>query len=278
MKVLRVLNNNVVLAARADGGPVVLTGKGLGFNTRPGDEVDPRAVRRTFVPDESRDADTVARMVADVPADFVDLAADLLAGHDVPASTVIALADHLNVAVRRNAADPSAAAQPNPLAAEVSHLYPQELATARELLARANGWITQRGERPLPAAEETAIALHLVGTGFQGGNLAATYQMTGVFSQLFDVIDAAYGTRIDRDGLSAARFITHMRYFFVRVDKGEQLDEGMGVLGDSLAETHLKAISCADRLAAVLELRLNTQLTADERAYLALHVVRLTAK
>ncbi|MFV0451801.1 MAG: CAT RNA binding domain-containing protein, partial [Propioniciclava sp.] len=36
MKVLRVLNNNVVLALDDNGGEVILTGRGLGHDARPG--------------------------------------------------------------------------------------------------------------------------------------------------------------------------------------------------------------------------------------------------
>ncbi|MGV0348125.1 MULTISPECIES: CAT RNA binding domain-containing protein [Corynebacterium] len=39
MKIVRVLNNNVVLATRDDGGEVVLTGGGVGFGMKAGQRV-----------------------------------------------------------------------------------------------------------------------------------------------------------------------------------------------------------------------------------------------
>lgn len=36
MEILRVFNNNVVLAKGGDGGEVILTGRGLGFQAKPG--------------------------------------------------------------------------------------------------------------------------------------------------------------------------------------------------------------------------------------------------
>ena len=38
--------------------------------------------------------------------------------------------------------------------------------------------------------------------------------MTGVFTQLFEVLEQAYGRPFDRETVNAARFITHLRYFF----------------------------------------------------------------
>ena len=40
MEILRVFNNNVVLAKGGDGGEVILTGRGLGFQAKPGQTVE----------------------------------------------------------------------------------------------------------------------------------------------------------------------------------------------------------------------------------------------
>ena len=40
------------------------------------------------------------------------------------------------------------------------------------------------------------IALHLVNAGFATGDLSFTYQMTGVFTQLFEVLEQAYGQAV----------------------------------------------------------------------------------
>ena len=40
MEILRVFNNKVVLAKGGDGGEVILTGRGLGFQAKPGQTVD----------------------------------------------------------------------------------------------------------------------------------------------------------------------------------------------------------------------------------------------
>ena len=54
MEILRVFNNNVVLAKGGDGGEVILTGRGLGFQAKPGQTVDESKVVRTFVPLDGR--------------------------------------------------------------------------------------------------------------------------------------------------------------------------------------------------------------------------------
>lgn len=131
------------------------------------------------------------------------------------------------------------------------------------MLTQANEWLRAKAIAPLPDSEATAIAMHLVNAGFRGGDLTQTYRMTGLFSQLFDVIDSALDITIDRNSVNAARFITHMRYFFVRVAQHKQFNEGMGVLRGSLELSHPEAVLCADRLRGVLELCLETELKDD---------------
>lgn len=46
-----------------------------------------------------------------------------------------------------------------------------------------------------------------------------------------------YGRSFDRDSVSAGRFIIHLRYFFIRLRKGEQLAEGHYVRNDPDART-----------------------------------------
>lgn len=274
MEVLRVFNNNVVLARTDTGGEVIVTGRGLGFQAKPGQGVDEAKVVRVFVPDDGRDADNFGALVAAIPPEHLLLADQALetARTDmaVPLSstTVVGLADHLSFAIKRLRQGIDIE---YPLRAEVAHLYPDELRIAQRILDHVNA----RLDRPLPEAEAVPIALHLVNAGFASGDLSFTYQMTGVFTQLFEVLEQAYGRPFDRNTINAARFITHLRYFFVRAHTGRQLDEGATRLSTAIREAYPEAFGTALKLQAVLELRLGEPLTEDEVTYLTLHVARM---
>ena len=64
MEILRVFNNNLVLALDEHGRDVILTGRGLGFQARPGQQVDTSKIVRTFVPLDGRDPDHLAERLA----------------------------------------------------------------------------------------------------------------------------------------------------------------------------------------------------------------------
>ncbi|WP_300079913.1 PRD domain-containing protein [Propioniciclava sp.] len=275
MELLRVFNNNVVLA-RDDrsGEEVILTGRGLGFQARPGQAVREDRVVRVFRAADGRDPDHLAELLAGIPPEYIQIVGAALADAGLErraASTptlVIALADHVAFAVRRIALGMHI---DYPLAAEVAHLYADEYAQARELLAGVNA----RLDTPLPPGEAVALALHFVNAGFTTGDLSFTYTMTGVIQQMIDVIETSYGFTLDENSVSVGRFITHLRYLFVRIHAHRQLDEGRSTIGDAIRAVYPEALRCAERLAGIVELRLGAPLTEDEISYLTLHVARV---
>ncbi|HIH6569394.1 TPA: CAT RNA binding domain-containing protein, partial [Klebsiella michiganensis] len=49
MIVQKVLNNSLVLSMDDDSREVIVMGKGIGFNSRPGDEIAPEKIEKLFV-------------------------------------------------------------------------------------------------------------------------------------------------------------------------------------------------------------------------------------
>ena len=274
MRVLRVFNNNVVLARDDAGRDVILTGRGLGYQARPGREVDPVAVQRTFVPVDGRDPDHLAELLASIPPEHIQLVGEALTevGLDDTVlrnpALVVALADHISFAVRRLE---HGLIIEYPLLGEVKNLYSREYAQALTLLAAVN----DRLDTQLPDGEAVALALHLVNAGFSTGDLSYTYTMTAVISQLIEVIEQTFDVRLDEGSVSVGRFITHLRYLFVRIQQHQQLTDQPSVIGTAIKESYPQAAECAERLAGILELRLGSPLTSDETSYLALHVARV---
>lgn len=55
MVIEKVLNNNMVISRNQDGREVILKGKGIGFNRKKGDCVEPAQVERIFVPNDKNE-------------------------------------------------------------------------------------------------------------------------------------------------------------------------------------------------------------------------------
>lgn len=107
MDVLRVFNNNVVLAKDGNS-EVILTGRGIGFQAKPGQHVDDAKIVRRFVPVDGKDPDHMAQQVAGIPPEIIRLVTDamnrtgLKEQADRQPALVLALSDHICGAIRRS--------------------------------------------------------------------------------------------------------------------------------------------------------------------------------
>lgn len=276
MRILKVFNNNVVLARDPERGEVMLTGRGLGFQRQPGDEVDPAKVVQVFVPDAQHDVEELQAFLTEIPPEHLVLAREILElAHreldlTISQPQLIPLADHISFAIKRVR---QGIRLESPLRAEVTHLYPGEFRVALSGVRL----VRERTGVPIPDDEAVPIALHLVNAAaFATDDLSRTFLMTTVFQQVFEVLESAYERPFDTDSVNAARFLTHLRYFFVRVDTGCQLSEHPISFAQAIRGSFPQAHQAAQKVRALLELRLNTAITADEETYLALHIARLT--
>ncbi len=272
MELLRVFNNNVVLAKRDDGVDVILTGRGLGFQAKPGSRIDESKIVKVFVPADGRDPDHMGQLLAEIPPEHVQMILDAMASAGIEGigspALVVALADHLGFALARARVGQ---VLEYPLTSEVVGLYPDEYAKARALVRAINA----SADVPLPDVEATAFTLHLVNAGFATGDLSWTYTMTGVIQQILDVAANGLGIELDPTSITVGRFITHLRYLFVRIRKDEQLAHHMLAVVRSIVESYPAENDCARTIARLVELRLGTALNEDEIAYLTLHLARL---
>ncbi|MDO4897920.1 MAG: PRD domain-containing protein [Rothia sp. (in: high G+C Gram-positive bacteria)] len=275
MKITHIYNNNVVLAKTETGEQLVAIGRGLAFGKKMGQNIDEAKIEQRFVAEHSDDAYR-AHLLAETPAEMLALASELekLAvgelGLNVTHSFILPLADHLRFAVER--ADKGIVME-YPLAIEVSQLYPREIGFGR----RAVALVAEKLGVQLPAEEAVPFALHLVNSQFTAEDLGKTYKMTEVFAQIFSVISFAYNSPIDQNQMSVARFVTHLRYLFVRTEQGKEvsLSSSVPAVHEAVRTSYPQAYACAGKVKMLLEMHLGVDLSDDEHTYLTIHIARL---
>lgn len=274
MYLKRILSNNAVIAI-VDGGEVVAMGPGIGFRHKKGAELPDQEVERVFHPSPAQPMEQLSAFLAELPSAYLDAALEICEAAktelSIPPSQalVIAIADHLSFAAQRLQDGVSVE---YPLAWEIAQLYPTYAAVGR----RALGVVQNRLGVELPEEESISFAMHLINAqaGSAPNSLPWTRQLTLV-SQIFDVIDSSFGVFVDRDSMSASRFVTHLRYVFARIERHAQLEDTPNELMRSIAENFSDEIACAHRIAYLIRLGLGTGITSDEVAFVAIHVARL---
>jgi len=270
-----VLNNNVVLARDEIGREAILTGRGLGFQRKRGQDVDASLISRRYIPADN--AQSVAEVIAGIPLERLALIERVFRkaarglNTDVPSSTLIAVVDHINQAMARVY---QGLTMDYPLRAEVAHLHPEELRLAEAMVEEINA--AQKVQ--LPRGEAVALALHLFTAAIGAPSAQAASEQSRLIGQVMGLLEKSFGEAFDADSVNAARFAVHLRYFLVRARTAVQIEDGTSSLvAEALRVFDPDAYRVARRIRDLLEIRLNTAVTDDETAYLALHVARLTS-
>ena len=269
------LNNNVVLARDEIGREAILTGRGLGFQRKRGQDVDASLISRRYVLADN--AQSVAEVIAGIPLERLALIERVFRkaarglNTDVPSSTLIAVVDHINQAMERVR---QGLAMDYPLRAEVAHLHPEELQLAEAMVEEINA----AQEVQLPGGEAVALALHLFTAAIGAPSAQAANEQSRLIGQVMGLLEKSFGDAFDADSVNAARFAVHLRYFLVRARTAVQIEDGTSSLvAEALRVSDPDAYRVARRIRDLLEIRLNTTVSDDETAYLALHVARLTS-
>ena len=269
------LNNNVVLARDEIGREAILTGRGLGFQRKRGQDVDASLISRRYILADN--AQSVAEVIAGIPLERLALAERVFRkaardlGTDIPSSTIIAVVDHINQAMERVR---QGLTMDYPLRAEVAHLHPEELQLAEAMVEEINA----AQEVQLPGGEAVALALHLFTAAIGAPSAQAASEQSRLIGQVMGLLEKSFGEAFDADSVNAARFAVHLRYFLVRARTAVQIEDGTSSLvAEALRISDPDAYRVARRIRDLLEIRLNTIVTDDETAYLALHIARLTS-
>lgn len=106
MRILKVINNNVICSLDENQQEVVIMGKGIGFQKKKGEEVETEKIEKIFrIPRES--SSQFEQLVRDMPYAHMQLAEQVIAyakehlGKHLNKNIYITLTDHLNFAVER---------------------------------------------------------------------------------------------------------------------------------------------------------------------------------
>lgn len=271
--IVRVYNNNLVLARDAGGEQVILMGRAIGYARSPGQPVDENVVEMRFYPEGAERIERLAGMLAGASVDQLSLARQMVElAHDrlglrQGQALLVPLVDHLVFAVRRAR---EGANLEIPLGWEVRQLYPREVEVGTECVRLIEHALDVR----LPADEAVAFALHFVNSQLASPDIARAMAMTELIARVLDVVSQASGRALRRDSVAVARFVAHLRYLFSRLQRPHQMVAAASLL-DVVSQVHPQALPIARSVANELVQGCSRPLADDEVAYLALHVGRL---
>lgn len=278
MIIKKIFNNNSILALNSDKREVVVMGCGIGFKKNIGDLIDQTKVEKTFILKEKDTSEKFRMILEDIPEEIIYVCYDIIEyaknilNKELSEYIYITLTDHINNAIKLHKEGLNLY---NIILWEVKKFYPEEF----EIGLKALSFIKSELDIELPEDEAANIALHLLNSQINNsyeeiGDIAKQAKM---INDILNIIMYTYNIKLDENSLSYDRFITHLRFFFKRLNKRNneiyKSEEKDDFLLKQVKEKYVDAYKCMLKIEEYLKKELND----EEKLYLTVHIQRITA-
>lgn len=270
--ILKILNNNALLAKEKDSGNErILLGKGIGFGKKAGDKIDPREEIQVYTPVAREERSSAMSMVNTIDPVYIETAGKIIAEAEkvfdsVSGDILLPLADHIAFAVKREKEN---IFLPNPFIPDIKILFGKEYAVAmesRKIIEKMTGYRISDDEAGF-------IALH-IHSGLSNEQVSDTLKTTQIIDESMQTIEKMGGRELKQESLNYIRLMSHLYYMVVRAKTGEAVNVD---LNDFVKSKYPKALKIAEKICRNMELKLQKTLMPEEIGFLAIHIQRMIA-
>lgn len=273
MKVLNVINNNVVSSLDEKNREIVVMGKGIGFRKKPGEEIAQEQVEKVFrLPDETHDR--FMKLVQDISYTHMKLASDIIdyacghVGRKLRKSIYVTLTDHLDFAIQR---EKEGMVFQNALLYEVKECYVKEY----EVGKMAQKLVKEREGVELSDDEAAFIALHIINAE-EDVDDKQDVKFLNITRDILTIVQDDLEIDFKDEGIDYRRFMTHLKFFIQRAVKKDYSygDDAAEVYGD-VPRKCPREYACACNIREYVNRKLNYKASEEELIYLTVHLHRL---
>ena len=278
MIIKRILTNNAVVIDDENQQEKIVCGKGIAFKKRPGMEIDEISINQTFILEGGGEYSRFEQLLKDVPLEYLELSSEIINmaklefAKKFKDNVIITLSDHLYVAIKRCREGMTIS---NPLLWDIKNFYEIEY----DIGLRALELIKNKFHIQLPNDEVGFIALHIVNVELDEDNMDHIFQVTKVIQEIMTIVKYHFHAEFDTSNVYYYRFITHLKFFALRLLKDNQFNEDEeNELLDVVKDKYCTSYECVLKIKDFLEKKYNYTLQEDEIVYLTIHVHRVVHK
>ena len=273
MKIDKIFNNNAVMVKEDNGRDAVIIGCGLAFWKKVGDEVDESLIEKTFILKEKDTLEKFKMILEHIPTEQISLCYDIveyaknMLNCELNDYIYVTLTDHISYTLKLF---DEGIERPNILIWEIKKFYPKEY----NIGLKALEFIESELGKKINEEEAGNIALHLITAQINGKSdkTDIAYSMTKKIQDILNIVKYTYDIELDEHSLNYERFITHLRFFFKRLNnKTQYRNENEDFLLQQVKEKYKDAYKCMLKI----EKYLNIELSYEEQLYLTLHIKRI---
>lgn len=275
MRVIKVLNNSLVLALDETGAETILMGKGIGFHKAAGYEFGSEEVEKVFVLKDRSISRSIIRLAAETDAVFFEMCKSVV---DYAAKKFhmklldhiyLSLTDHLAFAAKR-AKD--GIIVPNFYTLDMQRFNPNEY----QVGLYAVSLMKERLGLEIPEDEAGNIAFHFINAQMDHPYNEKNRRINQLTDNVLDLVKYYYQLIYDEESITYSRFVTQVRLFAQRIVSDNQLpEESSRLIYDQIAPVCTSEFACVERIGVFVKERFHVELTKQEALYLVLHIHRV---
>ncbi|MGG7214780.1 PRD domain-containing protein [Clostridium nigeriense] len=271
MKILKKLNNNVVLALNDKGEEIIVTGKGLGFRKMPYILEDLSLIEKKYIIPQNTKA---SEILESIPNEVIKVTEKVIrSGYkelnmEFNADILLTLSDHINFAIQRSK---EGVGMRSPLQWEIKHLYPKEYEIGFHSLDIIENDLGVK----LDKNEAAFIALHFINAQIGKHDMTETTKITTIMGEILNLIKYKFKIEFNEDSFEFTRFVTHIRYFIIRQVNKKPLDNDNNDMFALMKDKLTEELECVEVIEKHLNKNYGWKCTNDEKLYLMLHIQRI---
>lgn len=273
VKIVRVLNTNAVVSSDQEGRELIITGVGIGFKKKKGENLDEALADKTYYLESVDDSRRLQEVVKEISEEYLEIVSRIVKtareeGLKVRDSLYVTLTDHINSAVDRYREN---IALKNMMKLEIRKFYPKEY----EIGLRAVQWIQEQNDENLGEDEAAFIAMHIVSAELGSGSNVDVNKITKLINAVLQIVRIHFKIEFNEKSISYERFLTHLKFFATRVFDNTIYQDSMQEIYKVLIEENEYAYSGVRKIVEYIEKQYSYKLTIDERLYLLIHIKRI---
>lgn len=276
MVVDKILNNNIVSSFDENGREILLAGRGIGWQAKPGQAVDRSKIEKIFRMDSPDSTSRLKQLLLEVDLEAVRAATKIIEyaretlKKKLNKNLYITLTDHISFAAERMK---NGLTFHNMLSLETRKLYPQEYAIGIHSLQI----IQELMGVSLPEAEATSIALHIINAEYDC-DMEKTQGTLKIVQNSLNIVRYRLCVSFDEESLDYQRFLTHLLFFAQRVMENKMLPDEEDFLYQNIKRQQPQAFDCTLRIRDFIKKDYQIDLPAEELTYLCVHIARVAGE
>lgn len=276
MEIVKIINNNIISSSDEKGRELVVMGKGIGFQAKIGQTIDENKVEKVFRMESVAETKQLQDLLTEIPLEHVQLVNEIIdeikhiIGKKMHRNIYITLIDHVNYAIERYNEN---IAFKNPLIWEIKKFFVKEFEAGTYAVNKINSHFNIQ----LDENEAASIAMHFVNAEL-GTDLPHTIDVTKIVENVFKIIKYNYNTEIDEESLNYERFLTHLKFFALRVVTNVKHNEDDIELHEIIKYKYPNEYKCSEKVKQYIETEFKTKVHFDEMTYLTIHIRRIISK